>query len=66
MGNSELKPPEDSVNVHVNMIDSMTPGTSSETGVSTFETNLCPPREVIYKKINDEDELFQVPVLVEG
>lgn len=67
MGTSQPKSPDNFINVQTKIDDSLTQKADNESEASTFE-NSCLHflQEPIYTKVNDEDDLFRAPALVEG
>ncbi len=67
MGASQPKGPEDVLNGQAKNVDSLIQKASNECESSIIESN-CSHflQEPIYTKVNDEDDLFRAPALVEG
>ncbi len=67
MGASQPKAPENVLNGQAKNVDSLIQKASNECESSIIESN-CSHffQEPIYTKVNDEDDLFRAPALVEG
>lgn len=65
MGVRQAKTPENPLTVHVTTSDNLSENSASE--VTTVQQKTpCEAPKASYQRINDEDDLFYAPVLVEG
>lgn len=65
MGLTEVKSPEDPLIVNVTTSDCLSQNSASQV-IAVRQNSPCDTPKAAYQRINDEDDLFYAPVLVEG
>ncbi len=65
MGVTQAKSPEDPLIVHVTTSDHLSQNGASQV-IAVQQNTPCDIPKATYQRINDEDDLFYAPVLVEG